>query len=376
MRNMKGFGLQRTTYVRAVMVVAVLAAALVFTGCPFIDVFLGPGTEEDDVLEAPQNVSASGDNAASTITVTWNGVVDADRYVLEWERDGGFAPTRETVNGTSYTLNAVQTGYQYYFTVWAVASDGTAGDKSGRVMETVSAPATQSTLTVDVKASYFTNLGVSSLNVRINGSNVGTIDEVDVPTTGWYQDSFSYSGSLSSVAFEAGSYSNTFDELSDFASDSAPVAGIGEIKKVVLYPYYNLFSDAYTGTGAYVGPKKLSSTDFTVGSETASSLTVTLNTGNIDENTSGMTFDLYESTTGETASLSADLAFYTLVASDLSVTELESGHEVTGLNANTTYYYALVGSHEGVDGLPSLPNDATTLDDAGGDTGDLNGTIY
>ncbi len=202
-------------------------------------------------------------------------------------------------------------------------------------------------LAVDVKPSYFTDLSISSVDVYVNDTKVGTINSSLLGSSYEYsQFSFNYSGTLSSVKFISASYSDTFDSISDFASSPpASITSMSQIDKVVLYPKG---SWPY-GTGAYVGPKK---PYFTTSGVTTTS--VELNVSEY-ESPIGLTFNIYISTNGGTTYLKHN-------STPISGTTIYDGYTVTGLEYSTDYDIKIEAIYDEVTSVLSTSKSFTTED--------------
>ncbi len=109
-------------------------------------------------------------------------------------------------------------------------------------------------LVLDLDNTFFTDLGTSSLAMKINGETVKTIADDDItgdPTS----FNISYTGEISSVTLTSGAYSELYNALDDFISnDDSAVTAMAEIKKIRVYAFWNFFSETYTGIGAKVEP--------------------------------------------------------------------------------------------------------------------------
>ena len=80
----------------------------------------------EDLLPAPDNLSASGAN--NTITLTWNTVSGATGYTLYWDNVSGIDSSDTaitSITNDNYTHNNLDNGSTYYYKVAAVNSSGT-----------------------------------------------------------------------------------------------------------------------------------------------------------------------------------------------------------------------------------------------------------
>ncbi len=110
---------------------------------------------------------------------------------------------------------------------------------------------TQNSLTLNIQKAYFNSLNTNDLKIYINDNLVSTIYSYNISQ--YYSTTpftIKYDGQLEKIRFVTGYYSNTFDNINEFASNSTATS-LSDIKTIELYPFYNFFSDTYTGTGAY-----------------------------------------------------------------------------------------------------------------------------
>ena len=211
------------------------------------------------------------------------------------------------------------------------------------------------TLVVDVKPSYFTALSISSVDVYVNSEKVGTINSSSLDSTSEYdQFSFSYTDPITSLRFTSSKYSNTFDEFSDFWNDEelpTSITSMSQIKKVILGYSYDWWSEVYSGTGAYIGPRQPDF--FNITSITDSSATIYFTSET--ESPEDLFFNIYLSTDG-----GSSYTKYNSTAVEAS--DMFDDYTLTELNPGTDYNMVLESVYEGISSYKSTSKTFSTDD--------------
>ncbi len=308
-------------------VLVLILGIVVLTGCPLLG--------EDPTI--PTQVTASQGTNDDYVRITWDSKSSETYYVYRGDASIGlFSSIASRVAGSSYDDTSVVRGQHYYYFVKAADEYGESITTKSSTVEGWSKEPDK--LVIDIKDSYFTDLSSTYVDVYVNNNKVGTITNTELGgINSFSQFEFPYSGDIESIRIDPNNKAETiFDTISDFASNPpASISSMKDIKKIVLYPVYNTSSNLYTGTEAYLGPRKHS---FSISDVTDASIEVTADEYESPEN---LNFNIYLSTdSGST--------FTQYNSSSLTGATLYDGYTLTGLNSSTAYTITLEAVYDGI----------------------------
>lgn len=208
-----------------------------------------------DVLSLSAADTELAEGESTTLTAT---AVDDDGDAITYAYTATIGSLSNSTSSTvTYTAPTWQAGDPTTAVITVEVSDAYTDDidDTGTATVNITLLGRAKSLAIQVPSSYFTSLSTDSLTVQVNGSSVKTISSSDI-TSDPTVFTATYYGAISSITFVSGTYSDTFDALGDFAANNdSNATAMYSIKNVRIYPYYNLFTETYIGTGAYVEPE-------------------------------------------------------------------------------------------------------------------------
>jgi len=296
-------------------------------------------------LDRPTGITATAKNT-TTITVKWNAVSNASSYVIQYATDSGFTQNVKTQavaggSANSADVTGLSSSTTYYFRVMAV---GTGSYSSSTYSGWYSAKPEVPASAPDLSASNGGTAPASIVRGNTFSVTTGTIQNVGNAASGSYKVTFYASTSTSNIASGINLGSVTMPSLAAGASTTATLSGISSAS-LSGSSYYigwvisSVSGETVTGNNTAYRPTVMAVTTGATGQlERPAGITAVAK----NSSTVTMNWAAVANASSYTIQYATDSAFTQNVKTQNVSGGSTSSADVTGLSANTTYYFRVM----------------------------------